>query len=103
MLNEDNIKNRNFNNYSYIFEKVSNKNESYNIYVKPKGLYAVAYHPGSYETTYKTYDLLLKFLEENELQIGNFAYEVYLLDEISNKNERDYITQITVEIEKNKR
>jgi DNA-binding transcriptional MerR regulator/effector-binding domain-containing protein len=103
MLNDDNIKNGNFNNYSYIFEKVSNKNESYNIYVKPKGLYAVAYHPGSYDTIYRTYDLLLKFLEENGLKMGEFAYEVYLLDEISNKNEGDYITQITVEIEKNKR
>ncbi|WP_027701192.1 hypothetical protein [Metaclostridioides mangenotii] len=56
-----------------------------------------------YETIYRTYDLLLKFLEGNSLQMGEFAYDVYLLDEISNKNERDYITQITVKIEENKR
>lgn len=100
MLSKENIADRNYNNYSYFFAKTIKKQINSSITIKSKGLYAVAYHHGSYETTYKTYDKLLNFLEKKHLSMGEFAYEEYLLDEIAVKNENDYITQITVAVEK---
>ncbi len=100
MLSKENIANSNYNNYSYFFAKTDNKHILSSIALKPKGLYAVAYHRGSYETMYKTYDKLLNFLEKNHLSMGEFAYEEYLLDEVAVKSENDYITQITVAVEK---
>ncbi len=100
MLSKDNIKNGNYDYRSYFFVKTNNKQMGSSIAIKPKGLYAIAYHHGSYETMYKTYDKLLKFLEDKNLSIGEFAYEEYLLDEIAVKNENDYVTQITLAAQK---
>lgn len=102
MISRENILNGNYKNYSYLFAKKSKKQTTPSITIKPKGLYAVAYYHGSYETTYKTYERLLTFLEKNHLTIGEFAYEEYLLDEVAVKNNNDYITQITVEVKKSK-
>lgn len=99
MLSKENIVRGNYNYYSYFFSKTSNKNMIPSIAVKPKGMYAVAYHHGSYETTYKTYNKLLDFLEKKHLRVSGFAYEEYLIDELAEKNENDYITQITVSVE----
>ena len=99
MLSKENIANRKCNSYSYLFSKTGKKKTDPSVSVKPKGVYAVAYHHGSYETRYKTYDKLLKFLKKKHLSMGEFAYEEYLLDEIAVKKSTDYITQITVPVE----
>lgn len=98
MINKENVINGNYNNYSYFFIKTRNKDIISTITVKPKGLYAVAYHHGSYETIYETYNKLLNFIEKNNLIIGEFSYEEYLIDEVAVKNENDYVTKITLKV-----
>jgi len=100
MLSKGNMLKNNYSNYSYFFVKTNKERKVPSMFVKPKGMYAIAYHHGSYETLSRTYERLLKFLEEKHFHIGEFAYEEYLLDEVAVKNESDYITQITVAIEK---
>ncbi|WP_097026873.1 MerR family transcriptional regulator [Clostridium peptidivorans] len=99
MISKENIISGNYTHYSYFFTKTSNKNILPSIAVKLKGMYAVAYHHGSYETTYKTYNKLLEFLEKKHLRVNGFTYEEYLIDEVAARNENDYITQITVAVE----
>lgn len=97
MLGKDTILKGNYSYKSYYFAK-TNKKPSQSITVKPKGLYAITYHRGSYETIGRTYERLLNFLEKNNFSLGEFAYEEYILDEVAVKSENDYITQITIPV-----
>ncbi|MBS5799909.1 MAG: MerR family transcriptional regulator [Clostridiales bacterium] len=68
------------------------------VIVKPKGLYAITYHHGTYETLHETYKKVLAFVKSHHLQIGEFFYEEYLLDDLASQNPNDFVTQIMVEI-----
>lgn len=94
----EDIMNKDFESYSYLFTKVSKEYKKYPISIKPKGLYVTAYHKGSYETINKTYEKLLEFFNQNNLYMGNFAYEEYLLYDISVRDSNEYLTQISVEV-----
>jgi DNA-binding transcriptional MerR regulator/effector-binding domain-containing protein len=98
MLSKENITAGNYLSSSYFFVKTSDLSRSNAL--KPEGTYAVACHRGSYETVGKTYDKLIDYCKKNHLRIGDFSYEESLLDIISMKEEKDYITQITIAVEK---
>lgn len=98
MLSKENIMNGNYSNDSYFFAKTNNI--SLSNATKPKGLYAVAYHRGSYDTIGKTYDRLVSYCDKIHLHMGEFSYEEGLLDNIAIKNENDYVLQITFPVEK---
>lgn len=98
IINKYNILKGDHNSYSYLYTKVDDLNSSPFIYIKPKGLYLVAYHKGSYETIKETYDKILLFLDENNLTLGDYSYEEYILDEVSVKGYENYLTQILVEV-----
>lgn len=101
MISKKNVLDGVNENYSYVYTKlVSNKNAKVkSIFTKPKGLYAVAYHVGSYTTIDKTYKRILAFLTEANLNIGDYAYEEYVLDETTMKGYDNYVTQILVEVD----
>ncbi|MGX4601151.1 MerR family transcriptional regulator [Faecalimicrobium sp. JNUCC 81] len=98
IINKDNILKGNHNGYSYLYTKVDDLQSSPFIYIKPKGLYLVAYHQGSYENIKETYDKILLFIDENNLTLGDYSYEEYILDEVSVKGYENYLTQILVEV-----
>lgn len=100
MLSRENLLKGNYSNYSYFFSKTKNKGIGSTLMLKPKGMYAIAYHRGNYKSTYKTYNKLLSFLEENHLTMGDFSYEEYLIDEVAARYEDEYITKITLEVSK---
>ena len=100
MVSRENILSGNYGDKYYLFVKTAKRkpHSHSSITIKPKGLYAVAYHCGSYETIHEAYNRLLKYFEENNLQMGDFAYEEYLIDEVAAKSEDDYVTQITIKV-----
>ncbi|MGL4739044.1 MAG: MerR family transcriptional regulator [Cellulosilyticaceae bacterium] len=68
------------------------------VITKPKGLYAITYHHGSYATTYLTYQKILAFLSKYNLQPGAFFYEDYLIDDLASSQESDFVTRIRIQI-----
>lgn len=98
MLSKENIASGNYMNNAYFFVKTSDV--SLSNARKPKGYYVVAYHRGSYETIGNTYTKIVHYCDKNHLRLGDFSYEESLLDNIALKDENDYITQITVSVEK---
>ncbi len=68
------------------------------VIVKPKGLYAITYHHGSYKTTYETYKKILEFIQRHHLQVGEFFYEDYLIDDIASCNPDDFVTRIMIQV-----
>lgn len=68
------------------------------VIIKPKGLYAVTHHHGSYETLHETYKNILAFVKKHHFQIGDFFYEEYLLDDLASVNPEHFVTRITLQI-----
>lgn len=99
MINRDNIFKGVSDNYSYIYTKLDSNIKIKPTFTRPKGLYAVAYHLGSYTTIDRTYKKIIEYLSEANLKIGKYAYEEYVLDETTMKGFDNYVTQILVEIE----
>ncbi|ADO55168.1 MerR family transcriptional regulator [Paenibacillus polymyxa] len=68
--------------------------------MKPAGHYAVIYHQGPYDeiSQTETYNTLLAYLEQEQLALDGDIYEEYLLHSIAAKEEKDYITKISVKV-----
>lgn len=98
MVTREAILNTGCSQYAYFYTKVSAPPTDLPVHYKPAGVFATAYHRGSYESTAETYQKLLAFLRKNKLQVGAYSYEDGLLDEITNQHSEDYITKISVEI-----
>ncbi|MCK1994755.1 MerR family transcriptional regulator [Peribacillus muralis] len=99
MISKERIIDGDHDNYSFLYTKVNDIHPSLAFHVKPKGLYIVAYHKGSYENISETYKRIIRFMEHENLNIKAFAYEEYILDEVSVKGYENYLTQIMVEVE----
>ena len=82
----------------YFFVKTKSKRKGLSTFVKPKGMYAVGYHHGSYERLDDTYSDMLAWLERQKLSTGEFSYEEYLIDDVAVKDEEEYVTKIMIEI-----
>lgn len=67
---------------------------------KPKGIYVVMNHRGSYETMSETYAIIKTYMKSNGLALCGKAYAVEVLSYISVKNPNDYIIQLSVEVSK---
>lgn len=65
---------------------------------KPGGLYAVTYHQGPYGKIFETYTKVLDFVKKHQLKIGEYFYEEYFLDDLATKDEKNFITQIMVQV-----
>jgi len=99
MVSRENILAQNYLYSSYFFVKTISPQNFKSIATKPQGLYAIAYHRGDYESKGSTYQKLIEFARENHLTLGNYAYEEYLLDDLSVLDPADSVTQITLALE----
>lgn len=99
IINRENILKQNYSHLSYYYTKINNKIDLKYCFVKPKGIYAVIYHYGDYDSTYKTYNILLKYLKENNLNIISDSYENTIIDSLSVKNPNNYITELSLQVE----
>lgn len=98
IISKDSIYNEDYTNYRYYYTKVNKDAVNENIIVKPKGLYVVGYIKGYYDKTYLLYKELLKFIEDNNLNIIGNSYENVIFDEVVSKNSNDYIIKISINV-----
>ncbi|WP_105176075.1 MULTISPECIES: MerR family transcriptional regulator [Clostridium] len=98
MINKKNILQGVKENYSYLYTKIDPKLNCSSIFIKPNGIYAIAYHKGNYETIDSTYKKIISFLDSFNLNIGDYAYEECILDEASVIGFENYLTEISVEV-----
>lgn len=89
-------------NYSHLYSRINNTADSPYKFMKPGGLYAIAYHQGDPDNLNESYQRVVNYIEKSNLKIGKFAYEEFILDETTVKNKENYLTQILVEIDINK-
>ncbi|MDD7390775.1 MAG: hypothetical protein PUG60_14235 [Lachnospiraceae bacterium] len=86
--------------YAHFFTKVPQRPEGHPYHVKPAGSYAVTYLKGNYYDAADAYGALLDWIRDNRLIPGEFSYKEAVLDEIAAASEEDYITKISIPVEK---
>ena len=62
------------------------------------GTYIVIYHKGPYNQTYEIYPKIIEYVNENHFEIESVLYEESLIDETTESDPNNYITQISVRI-----
>ncbi|MPQ43840.1 MerR family transcriptional regulator [Clostridium tarantellae] len=96
MVSKENVDSKKFTEVTKLFIPVNKKIKSNKLNIKPKGYYACINHKGSYESTSISYEKLLKYINENNYKILSDSYEIGLLDFFAVKDERNYLTQISI-------
>ena len=86
--------------YQYYYTILDNQLENENYDTIPSGNYLVVYHKGTYETSYQSYHLFLDYAKKNHLILDDIAYDESLIDELTEANPQNYITQISVKFKK---
>lgn len=66
--------------------------------MKPAGEYAIIYHKGIFEEIRNTYKILFNFLKSAQLELDGDIHEECLLHSIVTKEEKNYITKISVKV-----
>lgn len=100
MISKDDLLNKQYTKCTYFYTPVKDKTQPLMVFLKPKGLYVVAYHRGSFEDSHLTYEKIMHFIQDHNLEIVDYAYEEAILDEISVEGYENYLTQIRVHVRK---
>lgn len=95
MISVNNVMENDMDNYSYFY--TTSPKQKHN-YVRQEGQYLYAYHLGDYQNLNQTYQRMLQYANDHDMRLGEFAYEEYLIGDISVKNPSDYVTKIFIPI-----
>lgn len=98
MITIDNIRKKNYHNFSYMYTKID-RDICKQTQVRPKGSYLCGWHRGSYDTIAATYERMLRYADEQGLQLGTHAYEEYLIADIAQKDVNSYVTYLMMELQ----
>jgi DNA-binding transcriptional MerR regulator/effector-binding domain-containing protein len=94
VYSKEDFLNKEFKGVSYLFCRLDDPSAK----IKPAGQYAIIYHQGPYDKISQTYNTLLAYLEKEQFALDGDIYEEYLLHSITAKEEKDYITKISVKV-----
>lgn len=97
-----NLRKGNFDQFSAVYIFVDDDSmdhfTNHNLKFFPAGKYACIYHRGPYEETYKSYTKLIKFIEENELEVVGDAIEIPSIDFTMVHDYNEMLTEIQIPI-----
>ncbi|WMJ24080.1 MerR family transcriptional regulator [Paludicola sp. MB14-C6] len=62
------------------------------------GYYAIIYHKGAYREAANSYQKLLYWIENNGYEICSDSYELCIVDNLTSGNEKDYLTEISIQV-----
>lgn len=97
------VKDKYFKEYDGLFINITEdtdlcKISDENILLKPKGKYLSAYHRGDWNGLSDFYEKILKYADENNLNLVGYSFEIGMND-FAISNDDDYITQIMIKVE----
>ncbi len=98
MIHLENIKKGMYENYDYFYTRIYEGNENIKLYKKEAGLYLIAYHNKGFYTIDQSYERILKFVKDNNLELEGYFYEDVLLDELSVSGYDEYLIKISIKV-----
>ena len=94
VVSMDAIKRNAFNEYDYFFAYCPDTYDNYDILL-PQGTYLRTYCIGEWNNLATIYQKIIRFANENKIQLSGYAYEEGL-NEMSLQDKHEYITMITI-------
>ncbi|CCX37978.1 transcriptional regulator MerR family [Clostridium sp. CAG:1013] len=85
---------KNYTAASFVFLPIEAADTTEDIHRLPAGKCATVYHRGDYLSIGSSYEKLLKFCKENNLEILSDSYEFCVNDYITTGDESEYLTKI---------
>lgn len=67
---------------------------------KPQGLYAIILHEGYYDTIDESFEVLLKYIKENDYEVCSDAYEYEIHNYFTVENPEQYLISLSMKIQK---
>ncbi|MFE4123961.1 MerR family DNA-binding transcriptional regulator [Priestia sp. YIM B13486] len=96
MLAREQIQKHEFNNYKHLYVKIPEARGKVHCHIRPQGLYVVGYQRG--DESDHTYNRIIRFVEEQGLKIGKYAYEEYMIDEVMADGIENSVTRIQLQV-----
>ncbi|MEG0275897.1 MAG: MerR family transcriptional regulator [Coprobacillus sp.] len=96
ILSIESIKEKKYEEFQYLFTRTKKKNIK-NIKIKRAGYYLVTYYQGSYKHFNEGYERLMQYANTHHIELGDNAYEEYILSDIAEQDENNYITMMYLE------
>ena len=96
IISVNNLRKGNFSNLSYLYIKTKPSLPEKTIIRKP-GVYLCGYFEGTYDDLCHAYEKMLNYADENGIALGDYSFEEYLISDISQKDEKKYITKLMLE------
>lgn len=87
-----------FQQYAGIYAQVNGGSPAGAEIARPAGQYLVAYHHGSDHSIGKTYQRMLDYATAHGLQVGEYAFEEYLIYEIAAQQEDQLVTKLLISL-----
>ncbi|MDT2738733.1 MerR family transcriptional regulator [Enterococcus canintestini] len=94
MVSKENILKGNFSNILRCFFAVPN-NENL---IRPEGRYVIGYTFGNYGNSFELYERLMNYITKNELVVCGDSYEEYPYNEITTKNEEEFLIKVMIPV-----
>lgn len=98
MISVEAIRNQDYLNFSYLYVDVDIEIPEKTRVCKERD-YICGWHHGPYDTITDTYDQMMAYAMQNNIKLGTFAYEEYLIADIAQMNHNEYVTRILIEID----
>ncbi|MCT4634085.1 MAG: MerR family transcriptional regulator [Firmicutes bacterium] len=89
-------------NISYFFVILNEEKSNLNNATIPGGLYVSTFHKGSNQTSGIAYKRLIKYIEENNLEISGDAYETIIYGFLTEKSSENYLSEIFIKVKDKK-
>ena len=89
----DKIHKADFSQYSGLYTEINNRKK--NLYTRAKGTYLRGFCVGDWDKIPALYDKMLTYAKENNLTLGQYAFERGL-NEFSSSTLSEYITEVTI-------
>lgn len=85
---------------SYYYTKIPEYTDSERLMLKPAGTYATMLYKGAYRDMPEAYRVLKEFIQEQGLRICGHSYEYDMVTHLATEDVKDYITQISIQVER---
>lgn len=83
-----------YDKYRTLYQLLSAKPKKVAYEVRPEGDYVTAYHKGRWQDIGMAYRRLVRYAQDNRIELTEHFYEDYLLDGLTVQREEDYLTKI---------
>ncbi|EJO5346933.1 MerR family transcriptional regulator [Clostridium botulinum] len=96
IISVDNLRKNDFTNLSFLYIKTKSFLPGKTLIRKP-GIYLCGYFEGYYDNLYHAYEKMFNYADENNIVLGDYSFEEYLISDISQKEQNHYITKLMIE------